>query len=387
MTNHEYDIVLLGATGFTGRLIAEYLLQHAPGENRSVGFAGRSPEKGRALLSKLKSKYPNQTIPQWELVDINDQASLDNITQRAALLMNAAGPFAVYGPMVVEACVKNGCHYIDITGEPAFFHASIRNFHQPASDKGVCLIHACGFDSIPADLGSLVAVSELRDKSELTVRAYIQTNAQFSGGTWTTAILAIDRHRNSQKRPSIEKRKKTRKIPLKIHFHPELKRWAIPMPVLDPHVVKRSAGLLAEVYGPSFAYGQFITVASFWSMVKLITSVAMMFLLIRFDWGKNWLLKKNPSGTGPSEARRAKSRFEVQLFANSKTENTHVVVRGLDPGYNETAKMFSQSAFCLLDKLNSNSLPFGVVTTSFALGTDLVERLQRNDIAINLAKR
>ncbi len=380
MTNHKYDIVLLGATGFTGQLIAEYLLQHAPGENRSVAFAGRSPEKGRALLSRLKSKYPEHTIPQWELVDINDQASLDEITKRTTLLMNAVGPFAVYGPKVIDSCVNNKCHYIDITGEPSFFHSTIEKHHDIAQANEVCLIHACGFDSIPADLGSLLAISAFDNKKEVTVRAYIRTNAQFSGGTWTTAILAIDRQKSAPKPKSVEKRQKSRKIPLKIHFHPVLKRWALPMPVLDPHVVKRSARLLPDLYGPSFAYGQFITVGSFWSMVKLITSIMMMFLLIRFKWGKRWLLKKNLPGTGPSEARRAKSRFEVQLFADNTNETSHAKVAGLDPGYNETAKMFAESAFCLLDNLDAKRLPYGVLTTAVALGQPLIDRLRHRGI-------
>jgi short subunit dehydrogenase-like uncharacterized protein len=382
MSSRQYDIALFGATGFTGQLIADYLVKHVSEEGVSLVLAGRNNDKGRALIQKLRAENQYSAPITWVRADVDDQDSLNKLMQSARVLINVVGPFALYAPNVVKACVENGCHYLDITGEPTFYHDVIDKRHEQAKNNKVCIVNACGFDSIPADLGTLEAVKKLKSKTVVTARAYIHTNAHFSGGTWTTAILGMRRNFQQKKGGANKIKTSTRKIPLKIHFHTELKRWALPMPVLDPHVVKRSSKRMPQHYGSSFAYGQFYTVGSFWKMIKLIFSVSMMFLLTRFSWGVKYLLSKNLPGTGPSKSQRDKSKFKVYVFAESDSEKSQVVVSGGDPGYNETSKMLSQSAFCLLEKLKTDTLKFGVLTPAEALGESLIERLRKEGMKI-----
>lgn len=384
MDERRYDIVLLGATGFTGSLISEYLLLNTNAEGRSFALAGRNEEKGRQLIRSLEVKHPGQKKISWLTVDVNDSNSLKLLTTSTRVVMNAAGPFAEYAPPVVEACIENGCHYLDITGEPWFYHDMINKWHEKAVQEDICIVPACGFDSIPADFGAWLAAQNIKSKDEVTVRAYLKTNAQFSGGTWTTAIKGISRNRQKALKPQGVRKVLSRKIPLKIHFDKNLGRWALPMPILDPHVVKRSSRLDPEAYGNSFAYGQFLTLRNWWSVFKLVMSVMILFLLVRIPWGKRWLLKQNLPGTGPDERRRERSGFEFLFIGTGNGQRSKAKVKGGDPGYNETSKMFSQSAFCLLDRLDNASLVPGLQTPVTGLGKPLMQRLRQRGMTFEL---
>lgn len=301
-----FDILLLGATGFTGQLIAEYLVEQNASSGLQIGMAGRNETKGATLLQRLG--LPEEC---WLTVDVFNEEQLARALSKTKVLINAAGPFAEYGPPVVEACIKTKTHYVDITGEPSFFHKMRYQWHEDAREKGVSVIHACGFDSIPADVGVLRILEIFEKKEGITVQAFLKTNAQFSGGTWTTAIKALIR----QKEGAIKKKQRAndniRRIPLKIHFNKTIKRWAVPMPVLDPHVVKTSAREMPLTYGSSFAYGQYFTVPSWWAMVKLFLWMGSLFFLTKFEWGARWLLSKNKTGTGPGAEKIS------QTFSNS----------------------------------------------------------------------
>ncbi|MCF8238072.1 MAG: saccharopine dehydrogenase NADP-binding domain-containing protein [Saprospiraceae bacterium] len=379
MHSRPYDIVLFGATGFTGQLVFDALLKKQSDENFQLAIAGRNSEK-------LESLRESRSAPEVGILqaDSGDRESLEKMAKQAVILINTAGPFNWYGEAVVQACVHMGTHYLDITGEPAFVHQVFSKFHQQAEEAGICVVNCCGFDSIPADLGTWLTARALPIKEPKAVRAYIRTNAAFSGGTWTTAIHAIYKrtvHKES-KLSSGPRHPETPRMDLSIHFQPLLQRWAIPMPVVDPHIVKRSARHLPEDYGQAFAYGQFYTVGSFWKVVRLIVLIAMVFLLVRFDATRNWLFRKFPAGTGPSEEKRKRSRFEVRVIGETAHHQVETVISGGDPGYTETAKMLSQAAFALRDRLVKQRLVVGVRTPVEALGQDLVDRLIHEGIHI-----
>lgn len=371
-----YDIALLGATGFTGELVAHYLMTHAHREGLSIALAGRNEQKGAELIKRLKNELVMDKEIAWITADIRQTDTLLDLARQTRILMNTAGPFAHYGPPVVKACVEAGTHYIDITGEPSFYHNMIEQHHDEAVQKGVSIIPACAFDSVPADSGTFDTVKQMEDKERLTVKAYLRTNARFSGGTWTTAIHALIR-RQEQSQEKRGTSPPTRKIPLKIHYVKELDRWALPMPVLDPHVVKRTANALTDAYGPSFAYGQFFTVGSFWKLVKMIASFSVLFLVVRFKWGQRWLLDRHQPGTGPSAHQRARSRFEFTFIGSSENNKVRKVISGGDPGYDETSAMFSNCAFSLIDRIRRDEVVPGVVTPVWGLGEDLLSRLKK----------
>ena len=152
------------------------------------------------------------------------------------------------------------------------------------------------------------------------------------------------------------------------------------MPVADPHVVRRSAEELPEMYGPSFAYAQFFSPKNFRGLLNIVVPIGLLFFLVRIAWIRNWLLNKFPSGSGPDAESRARAWFEVKLIASSASERQEVVVSGKDPGYNETSQMFSESALCLLEQLQQGNLPFGVISPARAMGYALIDRLQKQGI-------
>lgn len=376
--NRKYDIILFGATGFTGQLIAKYLAIHAKNENIIWAIAGRDIEK----LHKVKNQLSG-LLPDILSSDVKDRASLDVMTSQTKILMNAVGPFNLYGRDVIKSCIDQGTHYLDITGEPSFVADLYNNFFELAVQNKTCIINCCGFDSIPADFAAWLTAKKLPKDEPKSLKGYIRTNATFSGGTLTTAIQAL--HMEVQKtsiKTKIRRHPDAPKISLNIHFSKEINAWAIPMPVVDPHIVKRSIFRMPEDFGVAVSYGQFFVRSSITKVLKTVMPIASAMVLVRFESFRKRMFKKFKPGTGPNEERRAKTNFQVICFGTSKSANAKTVFSGGDPGYDETAKMFSQSAFTLLDKLRNNTIIYGVLTPVEGLGMLLVHRLRKEGIMI-----
>jgi short subunit dehydrogenase-like uncharacterized protein len=373
-----YDIVLLGATGFTGKLIADYLTRHRTKENISLALAGRN----REALINLVSSLPEKDIA-IEICDITHEESLDNLTSKANIIMNAAGPFTFWGQNVVASCIRNKTHYLDITGEPSFVAGIYTQFAQEAKNAGVSVVNCCGFDSIPADLTTWLTAKNLPHDQPMVLDGFVRTNAAFSGGTLNTAVemLHLESRRKSAK-VKIPRHTDTPKTKINLHYNTDIQGWAIPMPVVDPHIVKRSIYHLPLDYGYATAYRQFFVRSSFWNAMKTIFPVGLAFILVRQSWFRNMMKKKFPPGTGPSEIQRAKSVFEFTCVGTSGNKKVITRMSGGDPGYNETAKMFSQAAFTLLTKIRANNFKPGVCTPAEALGQELVDRLVSGGIRV-----
>jgi len=372
-----YDLVLFGATGFTGKLIATYLSNHSLKENINWAIAGRDFEKLQSLQNALINSKPDIIV-----ADIKNQESLNNLASSTRLLMNTVGPFNWYGYPVIKACVENKTHYIDITGEPLFIHKIYDLYHEKAVSNGCTIVNCCGFDSIPADFATWITVKKMNPFEPKVVKTFVRTNASFSGGTITTAIHALyEQTKGNTVGNRLPKHPDAPKLKLKIHFSKEMNSWAIPMPVVDPHIVKRTAAQMPDVYGP-FAYGQYFVRSSFWKVIKLLIPIAFISFFVRFEWFRNWLFRKFQSGTGPTVDERSKSKFEVKSFGESTSSNPKTIFSGGDPGYDETAKMFSESAFCIIEKERNKQLINGVLTPVEAFGSNLVERLIQKGIHI-----
>ena len=376
-----YHLTLFGSTGFTGRITAAYIATHAAREGLTWAIAGRSEASLNELRDSLDGVKPDVVI-----ADLRDKDSLRAMAASTKVLMNAVGPFAVYGPDVVEACLESGTHYLDITGEPEFINRCYVRHGKEAEEKGVTLVNACGFDSIPADFATWLAVNGLPADVPKSVRCYVSTNASFSGGTLNTAATSVH-NKNSGKRQDVvtyPKHPDSPKIDRGIQFSERFGKWALPMPVADIHIVRRTAMRLPEVYGGAFSYAQFFLARSFRGMVSLISRVVMLFTFIRFAWFRGWLLKKYSPGTGPSPEKRARSVFSVTAVAETiDGRASTVTISGGDPGYDETAKFFSESAFCLLEKSRAGTLKHGVLTPVEALGMELVGRLEAAGIGVS----
>jgi short subunit dehydrogenase-like uncharacterized protein len=379
----RYDIVLLGATGFTGRLTAEYLARQIPPE-LSWAVAGRDAGRLEQLASQLAFLIPDRGRPGIVQADVEDPLSLQAMASSARLVVSTVGPFMEYGEPVVAACVDAGTDYIDITGEPEFVDRIWLGYHERARQTGVRLVHCCGFDSIPADLGVWYTLRHLPPDAPLTVRGYARVHARPSAGTYHSALRSFGRVRQSS---AIARRRKSLERPVEVgrrvggagfrmHREPGTGRWAVPLPIVDPLVVLRSARAL-DRYGPSFRYGHYGVVGSLPKAIGFVGGAGGMLVAAQIPPARNALMRLKSSGEGPEARQRSASWFRTRFVSTvGDTDLDPVVteVSGGDPGYDETAKMLAESALCMV----GDDLPevAGQLTTAEAMGDALVDRLQ-----------
>jgi short subunit dehydrogenase-like uncharacterized protein len=375
-----FDIVLFGATGFTGGLTAEYLARNAP-EGTRWALAGRSRDKLEAVRERLGAAV--------ELLeaDLSDTDALRDVAERTHVVATTAGPYLRLGEPLVAACAAAGTDYADLTGEPEFVDRMYVLHHRTAVASGARLVHACGFDSIPHDLGALFCVQQLPEGVPLTVRGYVSAGGKPSAGTFHSAITQFSRARQAgaahlerrKAEPKPARRVSSIKDP--VRWERELGFWALPLPTIDPQVVKRSAGAL-ERYGPDFSYGHYAAVKRLPVAIGGAAGVGAIFALSQLPPARDWLIGRMKSGEGPSPERRERSWFRVLFAGEGGGRRVLTRVAGGDPGYGETAKMLAESALCLAaDNLPETS---GQVTTAVAMGDALTARLQAAGISFEL---
>lgn len=383
----SYDIVVFGATGFTGGLTAEYLARNAPAGLRWA-LAGRNAEKlelVRARLGDLNAAC--KTLPLLH-ADIADAASMQAVADSTRVVITTVGPYIEYGEPLVAACAAAGTDYVDLTGEPEFVDLMWLRYHAQAQKTGARIVNCCGFDSIPHDLGAYFTVQQLPAGVPLTVEGFVRAGGTFSGGTLHSAITAFSRIREYAKvgkaRRAREQRPHGRKIGSSkggVRFEKSLGAWAVPFPTIDPQVVRRSAAA-NDRYGPYFRYGHYVLVKKLHRVGLLIAGVGAMFAGAQLKITRDRLLAiKNP-GDGPSEEQRRKSWFRVRFIGAGGGKRVVTEVSGGDPGYGETSKMLAESALCLAQ----DTLPktAGVVTPAQAMGDALMARLQKAGIVFQV---
>lgn len=370
-TQRTYDVVVFGATGFTGRLVAEYLA--ASNESFRWAIAGRSSERLAAVKSELGLPESVGVIA----ADSGDRAALEEMAAQARVVLTTVGPYQKYGEPLVEACLAAGTHYADITGEPEFVNRLLERHDDAARERRLKIVNCCGFDSIPHDLGAYMMVQALPDDAEVKLEGFVSASGKLSGGTWQSAVNAMGRARHQlrgPKRPATGGRK-VGGLNTRPHYEKAVRGWVAPMPTIDPMVVLRSAREL-EVYGEKFRYGHYLRVGSFPNLVGLGVGVGSVFTLAQLTPTRNLLLKLRQSGEGPTPEERARAKFRVTFVGEGGGRRVVGEASGGDPGYGETSKMVAESALCLA--LDASDLPdrFGVVTPAVAMGDRLLERLR-----------
>lgn len=379
MSKREYDIVLFGATGFTGGLTAEYLAAHAPPGLRWA-LAGRNRAKLEAVRRRLQAISP--ACKDLALLDADSgrPESLQSVASSARVVITTVGPYILHGEPLVAACAEAGTDYVDLTGEPEFVDLMWLRYHELAQRSGARLIHSCGFDSIPHDLGAYFTIQQLPEGVPLSVEGFVSGSGTFSAGTYHSAIHAFSRLRGYQKvrreRRAREQRPAGRSIgslPGGIRHRDDIHAWAVPFPSIDEQVIQRSAAAI-DRYGPAFRYRHYIRLKSFKQVSMLLGGAGTLMALAQWGPTRRWLLSKRKSGDGPDEARRARSRFAVKFIGSGGGRRVVTQVSGGDPGYGETSKMLAESALCLaLDALPKRA---GQLTTVSAMGDALLRRLQ-----------
>jgi len=383
----KYDLVLFGATGFTGGLTAEYLAQHAPASTRWA-LAGRNRAKLEAVRTRLAALNPACAGLSLIEADVGDADALRQLAQSTKVVLTTVGPYILHGEALVAACAAVGTHYADLTGEPEFVDLMWLKYHEQAQQTGAKIVHCCGFDSIPHDLGAYFTVQQLPQGVPLKVEGFVRAGGTFSAGTYHSAINAFGRMREyaqvAKQRRGREQYPQGRRIGStrqKVRFEKTLGTWVVPFPTVDPQVVRRSAAAL-DRYGPEFRYGHYVQVKKLASVAAMIAGVSALFTLAQAGPTRRWLLSKKTSGEGPTPERRAKSWFRVRFHGEGGGRKVVTEVKGGDPGYGETAKMLAESALCLAhDQLPDRA---GQLTTAAAMGDALLARLQKAGISFEV---
>ncbi|PUA82524.1 saccharopine dehydrogenase family protein [Nocardioides currus] len=375
MADRDLDIVLFGATGFTGQLTADYLARHAP-DGLRWALAGRNQAKLEAVRDKLG-------LPDLELLraDSTDAASLADVAARTRVVITTVGPYLQHGAPLVAACADAGTDYVDLTGEPEFVDQMYLQHHETAVRSGARIVHACGFDSIPHDLGAWFTVQQLPSDTPITLRGVVRSGGMASGGTIHSALGQFSRARQMKAAYSERRRaegkptdgRSSRAVSGKPHRDPLLGYWLLPLPTIDPIIVARSGAGLAA-YGPEFRYSHFAGTKTLRYAAGGAVLVTTLAAAAQVGPVRTFLLGRVSAGDGPDEAKRDKSWFTVDFVGECGGQSVHTRVSGGDPGYTETSMMLAESALCLA--LDDNPPTSGQVTTAVAMGDNLLARVQ-----------
>ena len=404
-----HDVVVYGATGFVGKLTASYLAEHAP-EDASIALAGRSRER----LEEVRRRLGGRAV-EWPLLvaDSADRAALDEIASSARAVATTVGPYAKYGMPLVAACAEAGTHYADLTGEVSFIRESAERWAEPARRSGARIVHSCGFDSIPSDLGVQLLHDRVRADGEgdLEDTTFVLTGVKggLSGGTLASMTGQIDElRRNPENRkvvadpyslsPARDKEPELGKEP---DMHgpvrdDDLGGWLAPfvMASFNTRIVRRSNALQDWAYGRRLRYRELMrTGPGPLGLAKATAITAGLGVAVgglALPPTRALLERVLPSpGEGPSEKTRQSGYFRIEIHTRTSTGAryvAHLAAKG-DPGYAATAVMLGESALCLA--FDGDRLPpaAGVLTPATAMNGALTERLRAAGFTMDVLRQ
>ena len=391
--NRKFDLIIWGSTGYTGKLVCEYIFNSYKDTNLKWALGGRNELKIKKLISSLNLKnFP------YYIANSNNKNSLLKMTKATKTICSTVGPYAKYGTLLVEACVESKTNYCDITGETHWIREIIDKYHNKAIKNKVKIVHACGFDSIPSDLGVFYAQKKIKENtgkyaSKICMRV-VSMKGGVSGGTIYSFLNIIDESRKNKSIKKIlnnphglspvqdlfESEEEDLK---KIIFDNTSKKWIAPfvMASINTRIVRRSNFLMDFKYGRAFIYNEALVLGKsilrkFLGYFKLIPVYSISkFKNILFKSLVKFILPK--PGQGPTGNSRRNGYFKFRFYVFDNKLKAIVSVNGIGcPGYGSTSKMLAESSICLaLDELPIEN---GVLTPSTGLGTALLNRLQKN---------
>lgn len=396
--SRSHKIVVWGATGFTGRLVCEHI---ASNYNSSIkwAMAGRSREKLQQVRDLIAERCQVDLLDVPLVVaDLSDTASLDEMASDTEVIISTAGPFTRLGTPIVDAAVRNECHYVDITGEAPWVKKMIKEYDSEAESKGIRIIPCCGYDSIPSDLGAMMVVNELksRGKKVKSVLSIVgDSKGGVSGGTLASAMeIAADSSLEAKSLSpyALIPEGQTPGSDKDIwgpRYNEPLKKWLAPfvMQVVNSRVVQRSNYLL-DWGRQEFSYSEMIAAPGRISAIIIATLTAAFGLAVSQVWLHGILKRVLPSpGEGPSRETMLSGYYKHKIIGES-TDGDRVVAifedSSRDPGYWGTSRLLLEAGLCLalqqdeLEKLDCPVKKGGVLTPASALGPVLLERLRSN---------
>ena len=389
----EFDVVLFGASGFTGRLVAEYLLAQYPDATLCWAMAGRN----KAKLEQVAAELGAQHIPIL-IGDSGDDAALTELVRRTRVVCTTVGPYALYGSALVAACARHGTHYCDLAGEVQWMRQMIGQHQGQAADSGARIVHTCGFDSIPSDLGVLFLQNAMREAHGVPATHIKYRTAGFSGGfSGGTVYSMINMFDEIARDPGLRKvmgdpyslnppgasRGTDKNDQTGAVYDEDLQRWTLPfvMSAINTRVVRRSNALMNDAYGADFNYDEAVLCRAGQGALKSkIAATAMSLGTISVALKPTRAIARHflpAPGEGPDREQREKGYFDIYLYgkhpADSSGNMIARVIGDRDPGYGSTSKMLAQAAVCLAqDQLSCSG---GFWTPASAMGTTLIDRL------------
>ena len=388
MSERKFDVIVFGATGYTGKLVAEYMKdEYGDDESIKWAIAGRNMEKLMLVKNDLGLKDEIEMIE----VDSSDIDALNKMTSSTKCVLTTVGPYQLYGSDLVQSCANNGTDYVDLTGEPGWMYEMINLCKEQAEKSGSRIVFSCGFDSIPFDLGVYFlqkAFIEKNGKPAERIRGRVQAmNGEFSGGTIASlgATMAT-----LKEKPELIKvlanpfslsegfEGPPQPDDSKVILDEKINMWVAPfvMAPINTKNIHRSNFLLNHMYGENFEYDEMM-IAGEGEDGKMIADAMTTANPMGGD-------NVPQPGEGPSKESREQGNYDVLFVAESGDETMQARVTGdMDPGYGSTSKMIAESALCLVK--DCDALPGGIYTPAPSMGETLISRLvQRAGLTFDL---
>jgi len=394
-----YDVVVVGASGFTGRLVVEYLAEKYPvGAPVRWAVAGRNRQKLEKVIDERCRSGDKPTIV---VADSHDSSALRQLAGDTRVVLTTVGPYAKYGSELVAACVESGTHYCDLAGEAQWIRRMIDKHQAGAIESGAKIVNSCGFDSIPSDIGVFYlqqqAMETYGEPCEEIILLVKAMKGGASGGTFASMLNAVEEARSD--------RAVARILGDPYSLNPEGDRqgpdgrdqngtrycsaagvWTAPfvMAAINTRIVRRSNALLNYAYGREFRYCEATSTGrgpGGWLKSALMTAgLASFMVACTFNFTRSTIVRKMvpAPGQGPTREQRENGFFDLRLFGRMKDGNLlqAKVTGDRDPGYGSTSKMLSESAVCLaLDGLDGTG---GFLTPASAMGQPILDRLTAN---------
>ena len=387
----DFDIVLYGASGFTGQLCVRYFAENA-GDGIRWAIAGRNEVKLKEIIHALTLDV------EIIVADGNDAEALDKLTLKTKVVLSTAGPFHRYGSKLVASCVKNSTHYVDITGENFWVKELIDKHHTEAASKGIRIVPSCGYDSLPSDLATLYAIREM-GKPVKRVDCFHTVKGAASGGTIETIFSIGDLKLGKKIRDPFllnpegsysKDQKKLSRDTMAVKKNKIIDRWTAPfmMAFANTRVVRRSAALMeaqGQAYGSGFVYHEGTYFKRY--IKAFMMSVFTGFLLLLITSPLRHVIRRllPRPGEGPSEKIMLNGYFKCLLIAEAEDGERRIFSMHAsgDPGYRLTSRFICESAMLLagdIEKLPGGKAYGGVLTPATALGRPMIDRLLKRDV-------
>jgi len=401
MGKTKYDVVIWGATGFTGKWVAKHFYDHYKDTKLKWAIAGRSEEKlsdVQTFIGASEDQVP--TI----IADSTDEPSLQKMVDQTKVVLTTVGPYAYYGSLLVKLCADSGTHYCDLTGEVPWMRRMITEHHEAAQNSGAKIVFSCGFDSIPSDIGVFFLQEQAKAAFNQTlkdIKLYVlKMKGGASGGTVHSLLNVIEESKESQEvadllenpyalnpnyltfdGPDIQDQENA-------EYDEVLKKWTGPfvMASINTRIVRRSNALMEFAYGKDFKYAETMVIGKGIKAKLTAKSMSAMFKLLWVFASRETtlsLLKKYilpAQGKGPTVDPDNPGFYKIKLIGTAASgEKLSAIVRGdADPGYGSTSKMLSEAAICLADYDEKLKVGGGCWTPSSVMGAPLLNRLKAN---------